>query len=744
MTDKNYLQERLKQNNISDKENTIKVRYKDYPPKDQKIFSQDKDGNIKILYLTPSGYQCQYDHKGKLIDFFRTRLKNPKDNNRYIQPANSGVFPFITPGVITKFNKEKPINTLFIIEGEFKAFSGYLLQLDFIGIAGIHSIKEKNKSELHEYIIEIIKKCKVKNIVLLFDADCLTVEYKAEKDLHKRLNQFYLSVLNFKELLKPFTNIEVYFSHIDIKYKDFAKGLDDLINQKETDKNKLIQELNRFQKDGKYIKTLSLAESNSYKILEYFGLDCPESFYKKYFAEIGENEFIYKNKNYRYDPIKQKLKISWYNQANQYLRVGTAYYKKTFKLNAHKEIEEILQEWTPAEINRDFNNDKSFIDQIPKYDLFCNIPENDPKKYKTDHIAIKGNYQSKQYNRYNILDHKIEPGDFTHIQKFLKHIFSQKNLAGESLYDFGIDYIQLLYTNPLQRLPVLCPVSQKKNTGKSTFLDFLRAIFKENMTILDNERFASKFTSHYIDKLIIAIDETFIEVEKALIKERIKNLCIGKTQWLEAKGRNAQNIEVYSKLILVSNNENNFLQIDEGDNRYAVLKVPELTSDDPNILDKLKKEIPAFLYFLLNRKLKYETGITRFSFSTNVYMTEQMKNVIDRTQTRIQKEFKEWIRDKFLTLQKDELFFCIHDILDELNKNSRYKFEPNQLRDHLKYDLNINPSIQAIRYKIYHINIYQNGQLIDSVDKVGRAYSFKYLDWVSNQDIKDGKLDFSK
>jgi len=222
-------------------------------------------------------------------------------------------------------------------------------------------------------------------------------------------------------------------------------------------------------------------------------------------------------------------------------------------------------------------NDKLFIQQIPKFDLFCNIPENNPEKYKRFHSVEKDGNTTKLYNRYNKLEHEIKQGEFPNIEKFLKHIFSEKNLSGESLYNFGLDYIQLLYTKPLQRLPVLCPVSKERNTGKSTFLDFLRAIFRENMTILDNERFASKFTSHYIDKLIIAIDETFIEIEKALIKERIKNLCIGKRQWLEAKGRNAQEIEIYSKLILCSNNENNFLQIDEGENRFAVFKVPTLT-----------------------------------------------------------------------------------------------------------------------------------------------------------------------
>jgi phage/plasmid-associated DNA primase len=284
----------------------------------------------------------------------------------------------------------------------------------------------------------------------------------------------------------------------------------------------------------------------------------------------------------------------------------------------------------------------------------------------------------------------------------------------------------------------LCPVSRERNTGKSTFLDLLRYIFKENMTILDNERFAGKFTSHYIDKLLIAVDETFIDVEKPVIKERIKNLCIGKRQWLEAKGKNAQEIEVYSKLILCSNSETNFLQIDEGENRFAVIKVPVLSEDDPGLLEKMKKEVPQFLQFLAGRELRYEIGVSRFSFDPRVYQTQLMMDVVSRTKNRVEKAITEFIKDCFLQFKMEELFFAPKDIAEEINKNVQYKIDENKIKDFLKYDRGLNP-IGPKRYKLY--GVFDRGTDSLSVEevesKVGRPYRFYFKDWLTNQEIEE-------
>ena len=182
-----------------------------------------------------------------------------------------------------------------------------------------------------------------------------------------------------------------------------------------------------------------------------------------------------------------------------------------------------------------------------KFDSFTNLPDN-TEDYQQTIIVERNGQRSKLFNRYNKLEHEIKEGPWPHTEMFLKHIFASKNMMGESLYEFALDWLSISFKEPTERVPVLCLVSRERNTGKSTFLEFLRFIFKENATVLDNERFTGKFTHHFIDKLIIGIDEGFIPIEQKLMKERIKNYSMGGKQWLEGKGTNAKEIDTYIHL----------------------------------------------------------------------------------------------------------------------------------------------------------------------------------------------------
>ncbi len=67
-------------------------------------------------------------------------------------------------------------------------------------------------------------------------------------------------------------------------------------------------------------------------------------------------------------------------------------------------------------------------------------------------------------------------GDFPNIKKLVSHIFGEQ-------YELGMDYLQLLYLRPVQKLPILLLVSEERNTGKTTFLNFLKALFQRQRNI---------------------------------------------------------------------------------------------------------------------------------------------------------------------------------------------------------------------------------------------------------------------
>lgn len=716
----------------------------DRPPQQEKpVFLTRSNQDIFIMYLRPDAEPYYYDKNGKNQRLFRTRFFSPPNpDTRYIQPKGSKTVPFFPPAIIRKFRIREKIDTLFITEGEFKAFAGTLLGLDFIGIPGIHNAREKNTGQLHSDILKVIEQCEVKNIILLLDADCLKVEYEPEKDLHKRPYSFYTAVNNFKEACKTLS-IDAYFAHIHESFEETAKGLDDLISLKEVNKDSVVKELTLFTArpdHRKYIKCQLLRDT--FTIKKYFCIDSVIAFYEAYQAKIIDKEFIYKTDKYFIHDGKPR--ISYYGQAKSFMRVGCDWYKIIYEFNIHGKIEERLKKYSIGEINRDFNQNREFIKQIPKYDAFTNEPDNMNTYKREIKVECRG-VISKLYNLYHPINHLPQPGEWPTINRLLNHTGKTENLQGEPMYEFLLDYLQILYLNPKQRLPVLCLVSKERNTGKTTFLEFLRLIFGDNTTILDNERFSqSKFTSHYAGKLVICIDETFIDLEKKEIKERLKMLATGKNIWSEAKGTEAEELPNFSHLVLTSNEESNFMPIDKEENRYCVLKLDSLKNTDtegktinediPDMLKRMQSEVPAFLHFLQNRQLHYEPNKSRLSFVPEIYFTEVLHKVMDRTRPPLQKAIEEFITGAFFDFGYDVLYYTEKDIMDVL-KEDGFKYHKNQISDYLKHEKGMEKEHR--RYKVFKKEIRADGNTSISYDNKGdaRVFTFKMADWLSKEDI---------
>lgn len=87
--------------------------------------------------------------------------------------------------------------------------------------------------------------------------------------------------------------------------------------------------------------------------------------------------------------------------------------------------------------------------------------------------------------------------------KLIHHIFGEQ-------FELGMDYMQLLNAKPTQKLPILLLVSEERNTGKTTFLNFLKAVFEDNVTFNTNEDFRSQFNADWAGKLLIVVDEVLL------------------------------------------------------------------------------------------------------------------------------------------------------------------------------------------------------------------------------------------
>ena len=314
-------------------------------------------------------------------------------------------------------------------------------------------------------------------------------------------------------------------------------------------------------------------------------------------------------------------------------------------------------------------------------------------------------------NLYEPIGHKPQEGDFTHIQSLVWHIFGEQ-------YEMGMDYLQLLYLQPIQKLPILLLVSEERNTGKSTFLNFLKALFENNVTFNTNEDFRSQFNSDWAGKLLIMVDEVLLNRRED--SERLKNLSTTLAYKVEAKGKDRSEIAFFAKFVLCSNNEHLPILIDAGETRYWVRKIERLQSDDTNFLQKLKDEIPAFLYFLAHRKLSTEQE-SRMWFSPKLTYTAALQKIIRSNRNRVEIEMSELLLDIMESMNVESVSFCMGDLI-LLLLYSQVKVEKYQVRKVIQESWKLTPAPNSLTYTTYEIAVSRECHYAPT-RKIGRFYT---------------------
>lgn len=665
-----YYSDRLKQYGITDAANTFKAELGEGRANaNWRFFSENANGDIAIGYLDPEGFEYTYFDEGvnqgrQIKSFSRIRHSNPKtDRNgrkvRYSQPPKTETFPFITPAVINAFRQRKLENdTLYIVEGEFKAFRLSMEGVPCIGIGGIWNFKNDGKGDIHPDIARIISECKVRRVVMIQDRDCMEVKWEEKKNLDDRPRQFYNTLVKFNQYLAQFDDVAMFFCHVSMLCKDVTdengeviisnKGIDDLLNNNPTIVSHVLRELRLFATDGEkqYLPSIAM-KGNGSNLQTWFGLDHVENFFSLHSDEIKGREFYYRNVLYLVNS-DGKPQRSWEGMHKHFVRVGTEYYKTIVEKAPNGQVELNLVPWTTDAIKTDYANPKEFIKLIPKYDAFTNIPENDPDKYQQSIFSTKDGFRSTLYNRYCPVSHVPQQGEWRTINTLLHHIFDYRNTKGEPFYEMALDYLQMIYLNPTQHLPILCLVSREQATGKTTFLNLLRAIFKENMRILDSERISSKFNGSWAGKLVIGVDESFIDTDKPTVVNRLKMIATNSSIPLEKKGKEAGEVPNFAKLIMCSNDETNFLKIEIEDTRYWIIRVQSINPDsrDPHMAERMEAEIPAFLYYLKNRTLYYKEK-TRLWFDPADYRTDALAKIQQRTGSIIWQNIEMAVKQQF-------------------------------------------------------------------------------------------------
>jgi hypothetical protein len=358
-----------------------------------------------------------------------------------------------------------------------------------------------------------------------------------------------------------------------------------------------------------------------------------------------------------------------------YIRVGDNYFKIVYRPDKEGKPFKDYLKLNKGTIIDDHTH--GIIKYINKYDDFCMVASH------TDFRQVINGF----YNEYSELTHRPKEGHCNTILAVIRHVF------GEHYFDFALDYLQLLYTNPYQRLPILLLESQEKNTGKSTFANVVYKIFQDNAIKIGNNDLQSDFNSVWVKRLCIIVDET--SLEKKGITQMLKRFSTetGKVT-VNEKNKAQTEIDFFGKFLFISNEEGKALFIERDDPRWAVFKVPTFTEkgikDDPLIDEKIEQEIPAFLHLLGHRTLKYSRQ-SRMFFEPTIYQTAQLQLYYNNSISKVAQYIKKLVIDTFdLFPDEENIKLGIADIMEELKTELR-NVERERVRYAIEKELKITP-----------------------------------------------------
>lgn len=419
-----------------------------------------------------------------------------------------------------------------------------------------------------------------------------------------------------------------------------------------------------------------------------------------------------------YEAAYNYVKTNYLNEKIPYIRIGTDYYKIIYKTNRYGVKVKELKNWKKDEIKQDYTNAKQILARISKMDDFVIVPDN--KNYQE--------FQESFYNLYNQFPHvssykeNASYSDFENIHEMMCHIFGEQ-------VQLGYTYFKVLYEHPKQILPILTLVSAERQTGKTTFLNFLEMLFGGNYVLISPNDLTSSFNELYSTKNIIAIDETTLEKQSSV--EKLKSISTQKTTTVNKKFVSQYSIPFFGKVVISTNKEKDFMRIDEEEIRFWVRKVPVINrKKKTNIEDLMCKEIPDFLAYLENLP-DVDFSKDRMVFTKDEIKTEYLTDVVKESKPGLQKDIEIFVSDYFKSSGIESFYATSKQIKERwFEKNSMISphYISKILRDNMK--MNTEAIMRFTPFEDNGKNPYDPNNKV-----VGTPFMFKVEDYLTESEI---------
>lgn len=368
------------------------------------------------------------------------------------------------------------------------------------------------------------------------------------------------------------------------------------------------------------------------------------------------------------------------NNSPKIRRVGTIFQQSVMSYDVEGNPH---LEWLT--INRETAKDligKDNIPHTPYYSGFCIVPSH------KDYREIVGN----QINLYHPLPCQPDAGEHPFTDILINRVF------GKDAEKFW-DYLTILYQHPLHPLPVLCLVSKENHSGKSTVGNLIKDLLGENIGFYGQDDLNSTFNVWI--KSLVAIFEEISDTKRALNK--IKAASTAQSITLNQKYLPQISYRPFVKVIILSNNEESFIQANEYDIRYWVVRVPPMTKQDfiQDFDYKLRSEAQAVLYTLSTRDIITPCS-SRMWFSPEDIATDALEIVRQESRSECVKDILIWAEEVGENFGATE-----SEIFEALGR----RYSLNEIRSALKKEL-----------KMENNNKRYNDRY--GTSRIGRAYLF--------------------
>jgi hypothetical protein len=385
-----------------------------------------------------------------------------------------------------------------------------------------------------------------------------------------------------------------------------------------------------------------------------------------------------------------------------YIRVGTDYFKVIAKKDRYKSENTLLKPWKKDEIKQDHG--KNLLGMIYKFDDFTIYPDN------VEYTPVLNNC----YNLYAKFAHKffindVNETDIPVTMGLIHHIFGDQ-------YELGLKYMKIIYENPRQILPVLALVSTERETGKTTFLNWIQMLFGENTTLINPSDLTSNFNDAYATKNIIMIDETTIDKQHAI--EKLKSIATAKTMSVSQKFVSHYSVPFFGKVIFCTNKESDFMRIDEEEIRFWVRKIKIIKgAKNTNIETDLFNEIPKFLKYLMQLPA-IDFSKSRMVFTKDEILTESLQVVMEQSKSTLRKEIEMNFDDFFMNNDAIEFIEATAKDIKMQWFPLNNKYEMSYIRTVLKEEMKM-VCLKNKKYKGFPNQDYSQGS------KTGFPFLFK-------------------